>query len=162
MALNAYLRLEGQKQGAIKGSVTQKGREDSIMVIAFNHEVLSPRDVITGEASGKHQHKVLTITKEIDRSSPLLMSALVTGENLKKWELRFWRPSSSAIAKQFFTIQLVNASITDIKMEMLNNMYPENVVHKEREHISFSYQKITWTYEEGGIACTDDWIGAAI
>ncbi len=33
MALNAYLTLKGQKSGQIKGSVTQKGHEDSIMVI---------------------------------------------------------------------------------------------------------------------------------
>ncbi|HRI69004.1 MAG TPA: type VI secretion system tube protein Hcp, partial [Polyangium sp.] len=43
MALNAYLRLKGQKQGEIKGSVTQKGREGSIMVIAVSHEIISPR-----------------------------------------------------------------------------------------------------------------------
>jgi type VI secretion system secreted protein Hcp len=33
MALNAYLKLRGQKQGEIKGSVTQKGREGKILVI---------------------------------------------------------------------------------------------------------------------------------
>lgn len=31
MALNAYLKLKGQKQGDVKGSVTQKGRENKIM-----------------------------------------------------------------------------------------------------------------------------------
>ena len=157
MALNAYLRVEGQKQGPIKGSVVQKGREDSIMVIAFNHEVLSPRDAATGLPTGKHQHKVLTITKEIDRSTPLLMNALVTNENLRKWELRFWRPSPSGIEKQFFTIQLLYANISDIRMEMLDNTYPENINHKEREHISFTYQRITWTYEDGALTCMDDW-----
>ena len=30
MALNAYLKLKGASQGDIKGSVTQKGREDTI------------------------------------------------------------------------------------------------------------------------------------
>ncbi len=159
MALNAYLRLEGQKSGVIKGSVTQKGREDSIMVIAFNHEVLSPRDTNTGLPTGQRQHKVLTLTKEIDKATPLLMNTLITNENLKKWTLRFWRPSSSTgIEKQFFTIQLINANISDIRMEMLNNMYPENVAHKEREHVSFTYQKIIWTYEDGGITCMDDWM----
>ncbi|TLU81867.1 MAG: Hcp family type VI secretion system effector [Chlorobium sp.] len=157
MALNAYLRLEGQKQGVIKGSVVQKGREDSIMVIAFNHEVLSPRDASTGLPTGQRQHKVLTITKEIDRSTPLLMNALVTNENLKKWELRFWRPTPSGIDKQFFTIQLINANISDIRMEMLDNTYPENMNHKEREHISFTYQRITWTYEDGALTSMDDW-----
>ena len=35
-ALNAYLKLKGQKQGEIKGSVTQKGREGAIAVIAVS------------------------------------------------------------------------------------------------------------------------------
>ena len=163
MALNAYLRVEGQKQGPIKGSVILKGREDSIMVIAFNHEVLSLRDVATGFPSGQRQHRALTITKEIDKATPLLMNALVTNEYMKKFELRFWRPSSSGAPtgigaeKQFFTIQLINANISDIKMEMMNNMYPENIGHKEREHISFTYQKIVWTYEDGSVPSMDDW-----
>ena len=40
---------------------------------------------------------------------------------------------------------------------MLNNKYPENTQHKEREHISFCYQKITWTWMDGGITASDDW-----
>ncbi len=157
MALNAYLRVEGQKSGVIKGSTTMRGREDSITVIAFNHEILSPRDPVSGLPTGLRQHKFLTITKEIDRATPLLMNVLVTNENLKKWELRFFTPSPSGIEKQYFTIQLLNANIVDIRMEMLNNMYPENARHKEREHISFSYERIIWTYEDGALSTMDDW-----
>ena len=29
--------------------------------------------------------------------------------------------------------------------------------HEVREHISFTYQKITWTFEDGGITSEDDW-----
>lgn len=29
--------------------------------------------------------------------------------------------------------------------------------HREREHVSFVYQKITWTWEDGGITSEDDW-----
>jgi len=157
MALNAYLRLKGQTQGEIKGSVTQRGRKDSIMVIAFHHEVVSPRDAASGLPTGKRQHKPLIITKEIDKSSPLLMNMLANNENIIEWTLRFWQPSSTGTEVQFYTIQLFNASIADITMEMLNNKYPENMQHKEREHISFCYQKIRWTYETSGITSEDDW-----
>lgn len=158
MAFNAYLKLKGQIQGNIKGSVTQAGREDSIMVIGFSHEVVSPRDAASGMATGKRQHQPLIITKEIDKSSPLLMNALVNNENITEFTLRFWQPSRSGKEFQFFTIQLINASISDIRQEMLNNKYPENMQHKEREHISFVYQKIIWTYEDGGISASDDWL----
>lgn len=157
MALNAYMRITGQIQGEIKGSVTQAGREDSIMVIGFSHEVGSPRDAASGLPTGKRQHKPLTITKEIDKSTPLLMSALVNNENLTELTLRFWQPSRSGKEFQFYTIELKNAAIADIRQEMLNNKYPENMQMTELEHVSFIYQKITWTYEDGGITTSDDW-----
>lgn len=157
MALNAYLKLVGDTQGEIKGGVTQRGREDSIMVIAFDHQVVSPRDAASGLPTGKRQHRPLTITKEIDEATPLLLNAMVNNENIGEWTLRFWRPSQTGKEVQFYTIELVNASICDIRAEMLNNKYPENMPHREREHISFCYEKITWTWEDGGITATDDW-----
>src|SRR6185436_4825615 len=96
MALNAYLRLKGQKQGNIEGSVTQKGRDKSIMVIAVSHEVVSPRDPASGLPTGKRMHKPFVITKELDKSSPLLYNALVNNENISEWELQFWTPQISA------------------------------------------------------------------
>jgi type VI secretion system secreted protein Hcp len=157
MALNAYLKLTGKTQGEIKGSVTQAGREDSIMVIAYNHEVVSPRDAASGLPTGKRQHKPLTISKEIDKSTPLLMNVLTNNEQISKWELRFWQPSSTGQEIQHYTVELENASIASIRSEMLNNKYAENMQHKEREHVSFCYQKITWTWMDGGITATDDW-----
>ena len=157
MALNAYMRVTGETQGAIKGSVTQKGREDSMMIIGFSHEVVSPRDAASGLPTGKRQHKPITITKELDKATPLLWSVLVHNENITDWEVRFWQPSKSGQEFQFYTVQLVNASIASIRTEMLNNKYPENMQHREREHIAFTYQKIIWTFEEGGITAEDDW-----
>lgn len=157
MALNAYLKLTGETQGEIKGSVTQTGREDSIQVIAYNHEIKSPRDAASGLPTGKRQHGPLTITKEIDKSTPLLLSAMINNENISQLELRFWQPSKTGKEVQFYTIEMVNASISNIEGEMLNNKYPENMQHKEREHVSFCYQKIIWTIEDGGITTEDDW-----
>src|SRR4051794_3294922 len=96
MALNAYLKLKGQKQGEIKGSVTQKGREGKIMVIAVSHEIVSPRDAASGLPTGKRMHKPFVITKELDKSSPLLYSVLCTNENVSEWELQFWTPQLRA------------------------------------------------------------------
>ena len=127
MALNAYLILKGQKQGEIHGSVTQKGRENSILVHAFNHEVVSPRDAASGlPTESKRQHMPITIIKEIDKSSPLLWSALVNNENLTQWELRFWNPQTAATAGtstevQIYTIKLTNANISSIREFMAEN-----------------------------------------
>lgn len=157
MALDAYLRLVGETQGEIKGSVTKIGREDTIRVIAASHEVVSPRDAASGLPTGKRQHKPFVITKEVDKSTPLLYAALVNNENLPEWKLEYWQPSATGKEMQHYTVQLVNASIAGIRHEMLNNKYPENMQHKEREHVSFCYQKIIWTWMEGGVTAEDDW-----
>jgi type VI protein secretion system component Hcp len=44
VALTAYLKLSGARTGTVQGSVTQKGREGKIAVIAVSHEIVSPRD----------------------------------------------------------------------------------------------------------------------
>jgi type VI secretion system secreted protein Hcp len=162
MALNAFLRLKGQRQGDIKGSVTQKGREGKIMVIAAEHEVLSPRDASSGLATGKRMHKPFVITKELDRSSPLLYQMLVTNESIVEWELQFWAPALSAVSSvgteiQRYTVTLGNASIADIKFHMLNNKNPELQRYSEYEEVSFTYQKIQWTWTDGGITTQDEW-----
>jgi type VI secretion system secreted protein Hcp len=162
MALNAYLRLKGQKQGEIKGSVTQKGREGSIMVIAVSHEIVSPRDPASGLPTGKRMHKPFVITKELDKSSPLLYSVLTQTENVPEWKLEFWTPQLSAAGgvgaeKQHYTVELMNANVASISMRMLNNKNPELTRYAEYEEIAFTYQKITWTWKDGGITSQDDW-----
>jgi type VI secretion system secreted protein Hcp len=157
MALNAYLRLAGVNQGDIKGGVTQKGREGSIMVIAYNHEVLVPTDPETGLPAGKRKHTPLTILKEIDISTPMLMQMLIGDEVITKWELRFYQPIGSGQEFQHYTIRLKNARIIDIRQEMLNNKYPENMQHKEREFVSFIYQNISWEVVKTAKICEDNW-----
>jgi type VI secretion system secreted protein Hcp len=162
MALNAYLTLTGQKQGAIKGSVTQKGREGKIMVIAVSHEIISPRDPASGLPTGKRMHKPLVITKELDKASPLMQNLLVNNENISAFELQFWTPQISAatgtgMEKQHYTIKLTNANVASIAFRMANNKHPDLMKFSEYEEIAFTYQKIEWTWNEGGITATDDW-----
>jgi len=162
MALNAYLTLKGQTQGDIKGSVTQKGREDSIMVIAVIHEIISPRDPASGLPTGKRMHKPFTITKELDKSTPLLYNALVNNENIPTWKLKFFTPQLKAVSGagnevNHYTVELMNANIANITFRMANNKNPELMKYAEYEEIAFTYQKITWTWTDGGITADDDW-----
>jgi|SRR6185312_12233231 len=157
MALNSYLKLKGQKQGDIKGDVTQKGREGKILVMAFDHEVQTPRDPASGLPTGKRMHRPFTITKEIDKSSPLLHSALVNNENLTVWELQCFAAESSGVEVNTYTVTLTNARIVDITSTMLNNKIPENAKMPLLEEVSFTYQKIQWTWVSGGITSSDDW-----
>lgn len=157
-ALNAYLTLTGQKTGSIKGSVTQKGRENSILVFAYQHEMFTPFDAKSGAATGKLQHGVLKITKELDKSSPLLLKAWSGNETMSEFTLRFWEPSKAGGAEvQHFTVKLTNARIVNIKSSLPNTKDVELMKLPITEEIAFTYQKIEWTLTDGGVTHTVDW-----
>ena len=160
MALNAYLRLVGQKSGKIQGSVTQKGREGSSAVIAVSHEIVSPRDAVSGLATGKRQHKPLVVTKELDRASPALRQVLTTNETLTSVDLMFYRPDRTGIESQYLTIRLSNAAIASIAMVMPNNKHADLASLETFEDVTFTYQKIEWTWTETGTTVADDWLGS--
>lgn len=157
MALDAYLTLTGETTGKVEGSVTQPGREGTMEIYGFSHEVISPRDAASGLPTGKRQHKPISCTKPIDKASPILMNILTNNENITEWRLDLWRPSKSGKEFQYYTIELINASIAGIRLEQLNNTYDENIPLAAREHVMFTYQKIIWTFQDGGISAEDDW-----
>ncbi len=166
MPTPAYLTVEGSTQGAITsgtftqdsvGNVYQEGHEDEILVEAFSHQVTIPRDPQSGQPTGQRVHKALVITKVFDKSSPLLYTALTTGEMLTKCELKFYRTSSDGQQEHYFTIELEDAIIVDITAYMPNCQDPGQAHFTNLEDVSFSYRKITWTHEAGGTSGSDDW-----
>jgi type VI secretion system secreted protein Hcp len=162
MALQAYLNLKGQRQGEIKGSVTQKGREGKIAIIAVSHEIISPRDPASGLPTGKRMHKPFVVTKELDKSSPLLYNALVNNENIPDWQLQFWTPQIKATTGsgnevQHYTVKLTNANVASIAFRMANNKHPDLMKFAEYEEVAFTYQKVGWTWNDGGVSAEDDW-----
>jgi type VI secretion system secreted protein Hcp len=157
MALGAYLTITAERQGLIRGSVTQKGREGKILVISAQHEIVSPRDPQSGIPTGKRMHKPFMIIKELDRSSPQLYDALCTNENLTEARLDFYTTTPTGQEKNHYTVRLTNANIASISFKMANIRNPRLVRLAEYEEVSFTYQKIEWTWNEGGIIAADDW-----
>ena len=157
MALAAYLSLTAERQGPIRGSVTQKGREGKILVLSTRHEIVSPRAPRTGLPTGKRMHKPLLITKELDRSSPLLYAILCTNENIREARFEYWMATPTGQEKQHFTIKLTNANIANIAFKMANIRNPKLARLVEYEEVAFTYEKIEWTWNDGGITACDDW-----
>lgn len=154
----AYLELNAEAQGDIKGDVTLPGREDMIEIYAFSHQIVSPRDAASGLPTGKRQHKPLSIVKRIDKSSPLLTNVLVNNENITEFSLTFWRRNpATGKDEPYYTIRLQNAQVVSIRPWMPNTNDPATRAIPPSEEISFVYQKIFWTWEDGGISAEDDW-----
>lgn len=157
MPMPIHMTLKGQNTGEIKGGCTQKGREGSIILFHFDHDVLSPRDIASGLPTGKRQHRPIRVTKEIDKSSPLLYGVLCNNENLTEVVFKFWKPSPTGAEVQYYTIKLTNANISARKTFFPNMLFPENTRLPHLEEVEFTYQKIEWTFEDGGITAEDDW-----
>ena len=162
MALMAYMKVKAQKQGNIQGSVTQKGREGSIAVIAFQHSIVSPRDVSSGLPTGKRIHRPLSITKPTDKATTHLFAALTTNENLPDVTIDFWQPQIKAAAGvgaevQFYTVKLTNASISSITQVLPNVDDPAQQKMPLHETVELTYQKIEWIWKDGNATASDDW-----
>jgi type VI secretion system secreted protein Hcp len=166
MPTPAYLEIEGATQGAITsgtsteesvGNIYQEGHENEILVEAFSHEVTVPTDVQSGQPTGQRMHRPMVITKVFDKSSPLLYTALCTGERLTKCSLKWYRTSTSGTQEHYFTIELEDAIITQIRAHMPNCQDPAQAQFTHLEEVAFSYRKISWTHEAAGTSGTDDW-----
>ena len=107
-------------------------------------------------------HKPFVITKELDKSSPLLYNSLVNNENIPDWQLQFWTPQIKATTGsgnevQHYTVKLTNANVASIAFRMANNKHPDLMKFAEYEEVAFTYQKIEWCWIDGGITALDDW-----
>ena len=154
-ALNAFMTATGETQGAITGGATQTGREGSMEVLEFSHSVSQSIDSASGLPTGKRQHRPIRIVKDVDKASPILMTVLTSNENLTEVRINFWRPNLSGQEIQFYTVELVNAKITNISQ--ISGSEDELLQKPAQETITFTYQKIIWTWQDGNITSEDDW-----
>lgn len=162
----AYLYIEGSKQGNITagtftaesvGNIYQEGREDLIQVQAFDHLVTIPRDPQSGQPTGQRIHKPMMITKVFDKSSPLILAALTTGELLPKCQIKWFRTTADGIQEHYFSTELEDAIIVDVRSYMPQCQDPAEAHLTHMEDVYFTYRKITWTHEVSGTSGSDDW-----
>ena len=157
MSLMTYAYLVGAKHGQVKGSVTQRGREDSIGVIAVSHRIVAPRDPSTGQASGKRKHESWMFTKELDKSTPILFHMLCTNEVLPTATFKFWAVDHKGGEAQHYTVKLTNATVGSQEFRQLDIRNLEFAKHAEYEEVHLTYQSIEWTWNDGGITAMDGW-----
>ena len=79
-----------------------------LQIIGLSHQIVSPRDAASGQATGKRQHKPFTITKEIDKSSPLFLRSIFTNETLTSVLIGLLLPNGETMA----TVELENAHVS--------------------------------------------------
>src|SRR5690606_28849390 len=111
MPMPCYLTLEGNQQGKIEGSNEVQGHKGKILVQAVEHLIELPKNPQTGLPSGKRQHLGITLTKEIDKSSPKIYQALTSGEQMKEVIVEFYRISPKGTEETNYSIKLEKSVI---------------------------------------------------
>jgi len=159
MAQTVHLFLKANGED-VQGESTQlsEGRENSIECTYFESEATTAREVQTGMATGRRQHKPLVIHKAIDKSTPLIAKALTKSAKIDG-EFKFFRPNPAGdgTTQHFYTVKITNGRVASQKM--VNKWTRPDDVHAgpPHEEVTFVFQTIVWRYEVGGVEHEDAW-----
>ena len=146
MAISAFLHLEGQMQGNIKGGVTQKGREGLIEVTSWSWG--AERDFEDGLPTGTARISEFHLTKERDVATPKLMNAFANNEALTEWQLDLYDPSFSGVETKTAEITLTGVRLASIRgAGLITNTNPP----PDHDELTFVFQKIEFEWLNGGI-----------
>jgi type VI secretion system secreted protein Hcp len=163
MSHEFYVTINGTKQGQFKGESVREKHANKLSGLSYNHSIQSPRDVATGQASGKRQHGPITITKEWGAATPQIFQALVTNEVLKDVLFEFVQTTEDGMEQVYYTVKLTNATISAVNYVTGTGESAESAkttatydTH-EMEKVSFTYQKIEMDHKIGKTSAADDW-----
>ena len=163
MAHEFYVTITGTKQGAFKGESIREKHSSKLSGLSYSHQIQSPRDVATGQASGKRQHGPISITKEWGAATPQIFQALVTNEVLKDVLFEFVHTTNDGLEEVYYTVKLTNATVASVQYMTGAGESAESAKTTaaldtlELEKVSFSYQRIEVDHKIAKTSAVDDW-----
>lgn len=103
-----FLRL-----GDIKGESTDAKHKDQIDILSFTQSFINSSDLSSGGGggAGKVQCGAITMMKNIDKSSPLLLKGVATGQHFKDAVISFQTENK---ATEYYSITLSNVFVTEL------------------------------------------------
>ena len=143
------------------GSFFKADHDEESLVLAYDHKVSVPTNTLTGQVTGTRKHEHLTITKFIDKSSPLIFNELTSPSELEV-VLRFFRTpdeTSAGEPVEYCNITLQRAKIVSINTISPNILNVENDGLMPYEEVTFTYGLIQTDHVVCGTTAIDDWSG---
>ena len=138
-----FLKIEGAKQGAIKGEAQDQKHADEIDVLAWSWGMEG--NTIRGQGSPKTVVHELKVSKRVDRATTALMSCLRSNELIKKAVLTV-RKAGGPDAIEYFKITLEKARITSITTMSGDGPDPSQL----GEELSIAFHKVNVEYKPQG------------
>ena len=168
MAVQSYVQIQGAVQGDITAQASSQDSigedyvegefQDMMAVQAFSHQILKPTNPLTGQPTGQRVHQPLVMTTTFNKAVPLLFNALASGEALPSVTIHWPRINPITATKDtFFTIELTDALVSDIKIDIPHVADgSKSQIHQEVK-ISLSYAAIKWTHVDANSEGSDSW-----
>jgi len=150
MASHGYMTITGKMQGLISagcstpdsiGNKCQAGHIDEIMVLSITHRMQNIGN--TRHAS----HQPIIISKNLDKSSPLLAQALANREEID-CSINLYRVAAHGAQERYYSIEITGGQLADLMIDV-----PHAVLQNEtepQEQVSLRYRKIVWTHHIAG------------
>ena len=166
MPTPAYMTITGATQGDISagamsadsvGTLSNKAQENAIQIQEFELGIDIPTDPQSGQPTGRRVHKGARVVKYIDKSSPLLLQAIATGEQLASVSVQFFRTAASGAQEHYYTVTMNEASLVKCRPFFPNALEADSTAYSHMEELHFQYKSIEVTHELGGTSGTDSW-----
>jgi len=133
-----YVKIEG-----IPGEATDADHKDWIEAISFNHSITQPASATASSAGGgttaRAEHQDYTITKYVDKASPLLYQYCSSGKHIDKVTIDMMRASGDSRVKYMEVV---------MEQVIISHVSPGAGSEFPVEGVSFNYADIKWTYSQ--------------
>jgi len=138
MAVNAYLKLD-----SIDGNSTSKSKYIDIFSFSFGASMSMTSETGKGLTAGRANIQDLTVTKQVDATSPLIFKACVSGEYLKTAELLYDKALGQG-QEDYLKIDMTKVYVTSHSLSGSS----ENPI----ETVTFAFEEVKFSYnpDDGG------------
>lgn len=147
-----FVRITGRRLGVIAGNSTSPGHEGWLVGTSFDYELKSPRDVVTGQASGRRQQGPVTLTLPWSPASPLLLQAAATNDVLSSVVFEF-----PGVGQDGIEVISQRITLTDASVASYRHVGDPAVNAVPIDRVTLTFRQIAFQDLLGGTSAQDDW-----
>lgn len=145
-AAAGYMKFDG-----VDGESKNSQFEGFSDLQCWTYGIEIPTSQRSGRATGKRQHRPFTVTKPLDKASPLLMKKCITGEVIRNAKIEYTRTNDDGREESYYTVELTNVRIVSYNIDC------DDDTGATIEDITLSFEKIKVTYANSQVEFTDNW-----
>lgn len=144
MISDCLVRFQGGDGQWLPGAFDHGPHVNTSRVHSVEHSMLQPRDPVTGEPTGNHEHRPLVIGKTLDRATPCLMRAMARRERLRVVVLEYFLPIDPMLLHPHVSVTLEGVTIVSHAHQSLSRFFVRNHRLNNVEMVGMAYEKIIW------------------